>query len=854
MSIPPVGSPGTGTNNIPDGPLSTGRVTVSDWLDTVGTARTELFYQTYAAQTSSAFQDLFFALGKNASDLGALQDSISSAVTSWQNLFTSISLANSSISSYQSQAQSAISTLNSAIATYNGTFPPTAGSINAYNNAVSAYNSTMAGLNSTFAAQTSFYNSLAVNAPELNSQLASLSIPLLSPVPQAVSGINFNSPPYAAPSAPNYPLANIPNAPNLTITQIATPPSIASALQQYLPGAERAIVVPILAALSQVQLQNVIDSFSSSVPGSQDATLPAAYIKRKLLSLGFNVTSKGSGTGVGAVSVGQGLAGPLFLRVVSNAIRASAVEQEMLQLPTISSQLQIFALDVLSDVARIAGQSIAASTSASNTGTSAPASPIPTPPTPASASAPAGSTVPSTTPPVAQDITNALTFSRTIRNLITSNTIGQSVAQFLNQNPALASLTAAQKSDLAAQVTAALNLAFLQIALTQIAFAAKLPGLVAQILGNVRSFPPFAELFAPTDANQISKVIGNPLSLAALQESLITSLKLKANLTLSDASVTIAKVISTLQQKATFSSEEDLRTTIKKSLQDAGINADIVDKLAEEAVQFVRTENALPNLNAAFNPQPLQSVLTAVARATPSTPITSVIGANPALATEFPIGSPVRNALEELITSSRTNPVVQQALTSSLATPFESNREFRETLINKLAAAGIENTQAQHIASLAIKALAPQLPVNASPLQQPVPLQTPETTQALPLPLLGEEISKLLVGPLTSAVGESRARETALKVINEASNLLNDYNVQILQARQDQRDDLVRYLENNANALQPSLPLTALNITIGQLIQNMVSSWMDPTAQQTLTGSKQASLPMNIRRGIDIQI
>lgn len=701
--------------------------------------------------------------------------SISSLISTFNSnttgLDTTISNLNTAINNYNADpSNSNLQALKTAINNYNANpaiqaLATYSGLITGYNNSASTINSVLSEFNANRAAA----GKPLITAAEL--QFLTLPSPAL-PTNIPMSPLPTTPLPYEPPSVSSLP----------TITPFPTPISqsdVTTATTVYI----NTLVNVQVQLLSNVQFQEGIQT-NNNTPPTNDITLPSAYIKT--LPGTFFDTTQGISPGTGVVSllISTGLLSQFLQRLLSqNAYETVLYNAKVPESPGLIQKLQIFTLALVTQSAinAAASRSLQEVTE--------------------------GSGVPEQ-PDSYFDITSSLSFSTTVRDLIASGFVQENVGRLVASDPELASLTATQKQDLVASLSAVLNISLAIVALSQISLSLGTPGLIPQLLANIPAFS-FSANGVPSGS--LAAVLVNPLAQLFLKANLVAilaqqqALPAGANLTGSetqqvkkvgshlDRLTTIVQMINqavnnVISKEDQLTSEEDLRSAFRTAFSQQGFTGTTLTTLTESAVSLIKSENALPSLDTTFSP----NILAAVAPLLTTTPApipAPTLPTTPTLATTLssillsdPSQKRNKNQVEALVSRVINSVLAQGAYTSpktlseAIALAF-TKRGISESLANSLgqAAASFITSNSKGVttpfAASALSALIPQLPINISPFAIPnIPLGAATVGSGQVQPTA--TIADALVNFLLSRTDFKGSRAQATQIVNNALNSL----------------------------------------------------------------------------------
>ncbi len=215
---------------------------------------------------------------------------------------------------------------------------------------------------------------------------------------------------------------------------------------------------------------------------------------------------------------------------------------------------------------------------------------------------------------------------------------------------------------------AALTIGLLQFGVTQLAIALGLPGLLAQVLGNL----PGADLQIPLTigaGQQFGDVLRSGINVQNLKSVLLNEL-IKKRENIIDRSVALGQINKaindTVANQTSLSNADDLRSDLARNLENQGVDPDTANDLAQRTLDFVKAEQQLPDLPTLLVKQDI-------------------------LKSEV-----MRNETFSDIISSQN---LQSAINQSFAQADATKRDFRNALVAQLEQQGTERANANLIST-----------------------------------------------------------------------------------------------------------------------------------------------------------
>lgn len=673
--------------------------------------------------------------------------------------------------------------------------------------AIANYNTAVTNANAVYDVQAQAYNDLIATINVVNGKLALVGIETLTPTSNAAGPVSIDpGSPYAPPSASApLPISGVPlpSVPALTGT-IPAPLTLEQAIAIYLPILSNQVIASKfnIASATSGFLQNFA---LETDPFQGDITLPAAYTKPHTIAPSDVSPTSGVPTvALAATAIGAGA--PRFQTILVHSLfMAVLAEENRVEGTQIATRLEALIPLLLRSAATQAAASALRQF-------------------PQVISQASEEAEKSQAPSQGLGVINSVALSNQILALVASGGVGSAINELLRTVPEFASLDLDQQNRIAKGLVAAVNLVLLEIAVSQLSFATRLPGLSAQVLGNVQGQPP-----ASTESNGVNNVLNNPVSVQAIVQALTPQVSLLAGLTQEQAQSVVVQAINDAIAQGLYSSAEKFRDAVEKSLIKANLDAEAARKVANLAAEQVKEEVSLPPLETLYKPGALQAAVGAFVSAppaagtTPEAATAAIVRSVPELSTAFPVGSPQRIQLENLVGDSLKNPVIAQTVSQTLAQNFNSKRDFRTALLTNLTAAGLTATEATRVAKVAVKALTLE-PVS------PTPLTAPTVTGTAPIPVLAEEFNGAVTEQLKGALGPAQAQNSALDASRLVAKFVTAFDDQVTTLKQnDLKGAQQKFTDSIGSMSTPNIPLFAMKATLAQFVVNAeINSYQTP--------------------------
>lgn len=363
------------------------------------------------------------------------------------------------------------------------------------------------------------------------------------------------------------------------------------------------------------------------------------------------------------------------------------------------------------------------------------------------------------------------------------------------------------------------------------------------------------------------------------------------------AEVIINNAINTVLKTPTFNNRVELENALTSALQKEGLNPAAAAKIANTAATLVLAEGNLPLLDTIYQQQNIARVgkllsaapvsASPLATASPTLPppappppvqpppASVVAQVTPPVAEEAPPpppppppspppppqvspdvaqnDTPAPGTLERilqdrLIAEGNKNGNVRAAIVQTLELDFETNREFRTSLIDSLLQNGINAADAAKIANLAGQLTSLQeSPEGASPLA--------DTSKPMTLAALTEEWSNYLLKLLAPELDSYRAKrlsDQSIQTLIGENSIMHQYNEQIRILRQYAQEAALQDFNRALPTLsRPSLPSFALRQEISEIVRTEITAYMDPSRDSLMST---ANMPYNFKRNMDVRI
>lgn len=745
---------------------------------------------------------LYLAMAERSLQFSEASSNISSQVASWNVVYNAQVAERADINHYNTVSRpnliNARTTLQNAINAYNAIPSPSAADLAALNLAIANYQAIVVPIVNIYNATTSTYNTnIAAVIPGLNSQRAEIGMPPLVGGNAALSTV-----PLTINTSPR-PIPTLPSIPTLPLIGLSlTPISVSQALVLYLPSVLRTVTT-VISTSDQQLASSVAYQESLTEVNPYDAGAALAYIQRHPPVL-FN-TSGGiaSGTSASVVSQIAGPGSPFFERIASRARYNSEVYKEEFPLPPeVVDQIRAFSASLLSEAAIQAGENVSkqiSETSISSKGVKA-----------------------------FFDAGSAIAFANVIHGIGSSGSIAGGINRIINSSKALSSLSDGEKRDLINSLTAQVNLTLSQTALSQLALSLKIPGLIAQVFGNVEEIQRLglSNVLSPEDQPPLFDILAKPLSVVALKADLLEKIILARGTPVDSpeyekTATAVSFAVNAAIVDGDFTDIPTFQTALTDSLIKQGVSPEEATKLSTSAGQFLNTEIALPFLDRPFISSGPIAVLSNELNAAAVKP-QPVKGIPEVLKSEAPVGTSQRIALENLYAQAIESLAFGAALDRVLRNgPMGTIRNFRSQLVEQLIASNISPVEAEALADLSVKVLAPKISDD--------PLLNHKPDRALSRESLLESVTGFVTDSFGQSLGTGAAvfaSQTSLAV----TKLLTDFNdtIRYLKERAEEKD-LEDFRKNARILTNVELPQVSLQLALNQTSKTSVEAALSNT-------------------------
>lgn len=600
---------------------------------------------------------LYQAMALRSADFADIYNQFVEAMSRWTIVYNAQVAQQALIEAYNKSTlptlQTARNNLQTAINTYNGINPPTTQSRTNLNNAINAYLNTVTSPVQTYNNTATAYNqTIYPNIPTYNAQRNQFGMPPLIPgdAPFSVVPLSIDTTPFPIPTLPTFnPLSNLGVS--------AQPPSFASALNLYFQNAFPSVQTGLDATSAQIAITaaflEILTEVNIKNPGGAIAFIQAQH------PILFN-TSAGVPQGTGSIIAGMSADSnrTIFERIAFNAqaFAARAIEKSILS-EQAALKLNTFFQALVNELATQSGQQLA------NISTVLP-------------------TQSKENEVNLEDVTSALVFGSNVGKFVSSGAVTAGILSIINSDEELASLSLEERVNLANLISGEVNLSLSLLSLSQLALSLKIPGLIAQVLGNVEDIrrQGLDNLLAVTPTTTFNEALVNPLLLLFLKSSLTDLLSLALSIpvpsqegapassqvvegvseelptevpegeaviaaspdqpiakpsptTFDQAARAISFALNAVLAQGPFANVEDFSKGLTSQLVNQGIPLELASKLAESGVLFVNREISQPFLSFPISTTaPLSALAQQLGIAlgvTTATP--SPIGASPAV-------------------------------------------------------------------------------------------------------------------------------------------------------------------------------------------------------------------------------
>lgn len=291
-------------------------------------------------------------------------------------------------------------------------------------------------------------------------------------------------------------------------------------------------------------------------------------------------------------------------------------------------------------------------------------------------------------------------------------------------------------------------------------------------------------------------------------------------------------------------------TGLVRTFRSLGVKESIATTLGQTTLDFIKRSRVIPELSTPFAANAVLATTESAPHNVPPIATAPTLGhaaqegvitlpSKPgelpsSLNVDFPIGTPKREILLQLITEAQTRTEIGTAIARTLnaADSFESYRAFNSQLYLELLAGNVPAQDAIRIAEQVTKILQPNRE------NQPLLSPTPETI--LSPSQLAEELSNTIVGRLSPTLDIFKAGDVAGQIIRSiigTHSLRSVLNEQARILKEDNYEDAIRALtKNTANLSTPNLnvPRFALKTNIIEAIKNRLEILMSSIPETDL--------------------
>lgn len=878
-----------------------------NYLSITGEATLALQDALYQTSVGKALSDApyFRALQQAIQQVGQLSATMGNLMTQWTTVQQGETAYNTSITTYNTSVKNAVDTLNPAISTYStacSTFKQAQTDFNnhvitqtqfnaatstyntakgVYLQAVQQYQTSMASALTAYQAAAQLYTNTvgSVDISSLNAQIKAasnnqitqtLKNPTLpAPAPSVNLTQNQTTQNYVLPAVPSSYTPPAISTPiiaailpsTLPIQTLTSPPPQVTPVFQDAPAPTAAaktsvsqqassLLNTLSSANSQISSLNVnlASIFQALVydPSFGPITLPPSYMQRHYNGPNLSTQNPtGDNTGAGSsdnlITKSSGLGNAHLQRILSDALKSIENRKDQTPLPPfLYDLLEVLAKVMVSRSAAHAGASTVRQLTDKNGG---------------------ARTAPKTTLAA-----SALNFADEVRKLTTTGELDDAIEQLLKSVPEVAGLPDADKQGIAKALSAAFKLGLLNAALSFVGISLGLPGLSAQVLGNVNGAPDLSQALTPSEQSSIDDAFNDPIKTFFLEQTLINLLANAYAAQGTSIFTPAAAAAAAGQQKALDTSQienvlnhiqalvidaikkvirnKDYRTqatlqsALATSFAENGIEAHLANHIAAAVVPVLASEAHLPALDTAFQEDKLPFVLASLKNQVEE-------GATGSL-------TPYQQLiLGRLVKSAGINPNVALAFEATAGQHYATNREFRSAFIDQQLALGISAADAAKNANLAIQLF---LPSEAEAPASPLVTTSPRIAPTLTRDQLVEELTPLLRARLSPEVSPQKVEEiinSTVNVLIGSNSFITSYNEQLRVLRQTSHNEAVK--KQNASIATISHPSIG-SIVLSDILYRITLGSMDPNMRNTLTGSSPGREPTNFKRDIDIRI
>lgn len=357
-----------------------------------------------------------------------------------------------------------------------------------------------------------------------------------------------------------------------------------------------------------------------------------------------------------------------------------------------------------------------------------------------------------------------------------------------------------------------IKLAGALMAVFQLSRTLESPELMRQVVVAVggQNIPEIKELLAQPPGGTLVDTLSDPISKHYLKENLTQELVAASKTSPADAEKAIEQAVNEVATRAPVLTESNLSGSLKTALQNQNIDPTVAATLADKAFNFLRDEQAHPELNFALNKPNIDKAV--------------------------------------LDNSLFTNSTITQAVNTVLSgDPIHSQRQFRAELIQELQLTGMQQPEALKTANAVLAAIngvsgataSNRKPVTNAAASTEESIKNAVSTQSLralqkDLDVVpSHEITNELIA---SVFGEDRS--SVINVIRESIQMTE---------KNGSKEERARLADKIAVYLKPNVELFAF-----------AQSLMDPANNIIFSASTgimyQGNEPANFRKSIDVLI
>jgi len=259
-------------------------------------------------------------------------------------------------------------------------------------------------------------------------------------------------------------------------------------------------------------------------------------------------------------------------------------------------------------------------------------------------------------------------------------------------------------------VSATMNLSLLSVAMAHFGRTIGMPELVAQLFANAAGIPVSQALVALTAGSDLRDVLDNPFSILALKQNLTDQLVLNSAFSSAAAGGLINDTINNVIQRGSDTSFSALRSEIVNALRDAGLEQPQAQQLANTAASLIRADLGINFLSAAFtlsaDPSNAANSITNNLFETDTTLAETMLSSamNRSLMFDGELSElKAQLAADEsgISTSRNLLQTVLEGAINRAGDSFETQREFRDSVLNELKGVGFSTDDASFLANSA---------------------------------------------------------------------------------------------------------------------------------------------------------